>query len=74
MHGADVVDWNPEIELLTQLVFTMQIANWQRAGGKGGKPRPVVRPGTEVRTGGTTRDPAQVRALLSSYEPEVDDV
>lgn len=36
--------WTPELDFLASQLFALQIANWQRAGGKGAKPQPVKRP------------------------------
>jgi hypothetical protein len=69
VHGADVVAWTPEMEQLSQIKYQAQVANWQRGGGKGKRPKPDRRPGRDkvIRIGKTDRDPRQVRALLDSY-------
>lgn len=74
VHGSNRVDWTPEIELLATIVDALNIAAYQRSGGKGRRPKPVPRPGSDkvVRIGGTRRPQAHVRALLDSmsYKPE----
>lgn len=69
VHGSERIDWTPEIELLATIVDALNIAAYQRAGGKGRRPKPVPRPGIDkvVRIGGTRRPQADVRALLDSY-------
>lgn len=69
VHGNERVEWTPTIELLATIVDALNAAAFQRAGGKGKRPTPVPRPGADrtVRIGGTTRSPADVRALLDSY-------
>lgn len=37
--------WSPEMHRLTDIFEVLAAANWQRAGGKGGRPKPVKRPG-----------------------------
>lgn len=41
--GTDAA-WSTESHLLAQVVDTLNAANYQRAGGKGEKPKPVPRP------------------------------
>lgn len=36
--------WNAETDFLSAILFTVQTANWQRGGGKGGKPQLIKRP------------------------------
>jgi hypothetical protein len=36
--------WTPEADFLSAILFGIQLANWQRAGGKRSKPKPVQRP------------------------------
>lgn len=36
--------WTVDTDLLAGILFTLQGANWQRAGGKGEKPKAVERP------------------------------
>lgn len=37
--------WELEHHLLALIFDTINVANWQRGGGKGGKPKPLQRPG-----------------------------
>lgn len=41
--GTDAA-WSTESHLLAQIVDTLNAANYQRAGGKGDKPKPLPRP------------------------------
>lgn len=36
--------WTPELDFMSALLYTGQVANWQRGGGKGSKPKPTKRP------------------------------
>lgn len=42
--------WTPQVDFLAAILYSLQVANWQRGGGKGSKPKPVKRP-TEVKAG-----------------------
>jgi len=44
IHGVDV-EWGLTEHLLASVVDVAQIANWQRSGGKGRRPKPIPRPG-----------------------------
>jgi len=37
--------WSPESYILAIVVDHLALANWQRGGGKGKKPKPLQRPG-----------------------------
>ena len=43
--------WTAEIDFLSAILHTLQLANWQRAGGKGDRPKPVKRPKEDPRRG-----------------------
>jgi hypothetical protein len=55
-HGKDSI-WTLEAQLLALIGDILNVANYQRGGGKGQKPKPLERPGVkpEVKTtwGGT---------------------
>lgn len=36
--------WTPQIDFLAAVLFAVQVANWQRSGGKGAKPKMMTRP------------------------------
>ncbi len=36
--------WTPELDFLGAVLTAVQWGNWQRAGGKGDKPKPIKRP------------------------------
>jgi hypothetical protein len=55
--------WTSTEYLLANAVDALQGANWQRGGGKGARPKPIVRPGSndrkhfgKARSIGETRD------------------
>ncbi|ROS62207.1 hypothetical protein EDF38_1310 [Frigoribacterium sp. PhB160] len=54
--GAEIASWaDVQTHLLASVVDLLAGANWQRAGKKGGsKPKPLKRPGGEVKVGGGT--------------------
>lgn len=37
--------WSAELHMLANIFDTVAAANWQRGGGKGGRPKPIKRPG-----------------------------
>jgi hypothetical protein len=41
-------DWNANTEFLSAILYVLQWANWQRAGGEGEKPQLIKRPGATV--------------------------
>lgn len=65
--------WTTTEHLLAGIFDAEMAALWQRAGGKGRRPRPLERPGqAKARTrrlGHTTRSPAEVRAYLDRFKP-----
>lgn len=52
VHGLQVL-WGPAEHLLAGTLDTLAMANWQRGGGKGSKPKPIDRPGSSERTKST---------------------
>lgn len=48
-HGKDAI-WTLEAQLLALLADILNVANYQRGGGKGVKPKPVERPGVRPET------------------------
>ena len=44
VHGPQ---WSAELHMLANVVDLLAAANWQRGGGKGGRPKPVKRPGVK---------------------------
>jgi hypothetical protein len=67
------VSWSLSDHLLAHIADANRGANWQRGGGKGSKPKPIPRPGTDhrrtVRHGHTDRSPAEVAAYLAQFSP-----
>lgn len=43
--------WTPDHDFFAALLTSLQLANWQRAGGKGDRPKPVKRPKEDPRRG-----------------------
>lgn len=41
---GEAADWSPEMHRLTDVAELLAGANWQRANGKGPKPKPIKRP------------------------------
>ncbi|MFD9949683.1 hypothetical protein ACFWYW_55645 [Nonomuraea sp. NPDC059023] len=72
--GNDVM-WGLNEQLLAAAIDALKVANYQRSGGKGRKPKPFPRPGVEKTTaepvhhGKTDRDPDQVVAYLANFRP-----
>lgn len=66
--------WTLDAQLLAAIHDRLAAANWQRAGGKGQRPKPIPRPGTrpEVKKygGGTPFTQAQVLDLLARVGPQ----
>lgn len=67
--------WGLSEQLLALAVDAIRQGNWQRGGGKGGKPKPVPRPGVTqasepLRHGRTDRDPDEVIAYLDRFRPQ----
>lgn len=46
IHGSEARSWSVDTYMLAAVVDLLAGANYQRAGGKGRKPRPVQRPGS----------------------------
>ena len=66
--------WRIADFVLAGIFDVLQVANWQRSGGKGRRPKPLPRPGTgpktETLTGGSY-DLAELQALLDEQNPDV---
>lgn len=45
---GDAADWTLTEVLLARLDFRLAGANWQRSGGRGGKPQPLEVPGSKA--------------------------
>lgn len=71
---ADEANWGLNEQLLALTIDTLRQANWQRGGGKGGKPKPIPRPGaqkgSETKHGRTDRSPDEVVAYLDRFRPQ----
>jgi hypothetical protein len=64
-------EWRINDYLLAAVVDTLAVANWQRGGGKGRRPKPLPRPGaaeTGTRYGKPTRSQAEVRDYLAKLK------
>lgn len=62
--------WGIQEHLLAVAVDLLAGANWQRGGGKGMKPKPLSRPGVEVKPvklGGVSYDADKLDELLETY-------
>lgn len=44
IHGDEFVEWSKVVDLLSEIKYTLQGANWQRGDGQGPEPRPDQRP------------------------------
>lgn len=44
VHG-EKTEWSAAEHLLASILDVLQVANWQRGGGKGSRPQPTKRPG-----------------------------
>lgn len=68
---GDAAGWSVSDYLLAHVVDVLNMANWQRGGGKGSRPKPLQRPGTEkaIRQGKTDRAPQEVAAYLARFAP-----
>jgi hypothetical protein len=53
------------------IVDRLSLANWQRGGGKGRRPKPVspLARAKQVTYGKTDRSPEEVKAMLARYGP-----
>lgn len=73
----EALAWRLEHHLLALIVDLLAGANWQRGGGKGGKPKPLRRPGvkpegTERMGGGESPlTPEQKMRALRAIGPEL---
>ena len=64
------IAWGLPEQLLAGVVDVLTWANYQRAGGKGPKPKPVPRPGVKANTrryGRTSLPPVEARRILDAY-------
>lgn len=70
VHG-DAVAWDATQHLLATLIDVERQALWQRGGGRGKRPEPVLRPGQVRghRIGHTTRSEREVREYLARFRP-----
>lgn len=66
VHGERAT-WGPNEHLLAHLIDVSAVANWQRGGGKGSKPTPVKRPGTD-QARRTTLTTAEIRRRLLTQD------
>lgn len=73
MLGDDTA-WGLNEHLLALAIDVLRQGNYQRANGKGPKPKPVPRPGvqkgSETRHGRTDRSPDEVVAYLDKFRPQ----
>lgn len=63
--------WGLTEQLLAIVADTLSAANYQRAGGKGTRPRPLPRPGVgakKERIAGGSYSPQQIRAFLDGTD------
>lgn len=71
--NGPAADWAPTEYLLAHVVDLLAWSNYQRAHGKGRRPRPVARPGsapTKRRHGRTNRSPQEAARLLAALQPK----
>lgn len=65
--GPDAL-WGLTDHLLATVADALHMANWQRGGGKGNRPKPIPRPGRDskkvTKFGGATMTMAQARDWL----------
>ncbi len=72
--GGPDLAWGLAEQLLAFIGDGIQAGNWQRGGGKGKRPSPTPRPGVRdgaKRQGKTNLSPAETRAYLARFRPEV---
>lgn len=73
--GDDSAPWGLQELLLAAVIDQLRAGNWQRAGGKGTKPKPIPRPGVgsatppPKRLGSHDHDPAEVAAYFNQFAP-----
>ncbi len=73
LSGATGAEWTTTDHLLAGIYDTLRVANWQRGGGKGRRPKPIPRPGDnepQVITGGSY-SVDELRAILDEQNPDV---
>lgn len=68
VNGTDAM-WGLSEHLLATVADALHMGNWQRGGGKGKRPKPIMRPGNGGKKvtkfgGGTTMTMAQAREWL----------
>lgn len=62
-----------ESSLLARISHVLELANWQRGGGKGSRPKPIrLGAPPKSRVGGTDRSPEEVLAYLLRFAPPED--
>lgn len=63
-YGDEAVAWaDPATHLLATVADLLAGANWQRAGSKGPKPKPIQRPGERQKVGGRQQTVMDIDAL-----------
>lgn len=67
VHG-EVAEWDMTVQLLAVVADRLGAGNWQRGGGKGGKPKPIPRPKAHRRIGTTVLSLEAMDRLLG-YTP-----
>lgn len=70
VNGGEIL-WKHNEELLAAIVDILAVANWQRGGGKGQRPKPVKRPHDEKKAKIT---PEEVKAQAQAKVQERKDV
>ena len=66
--------WTRTDHLLALVVDVLQLANWQRGGGKGSKPKPIPRPGSrEVETRRFGAQPIPLAKFDAWWNGEMDE-
>lgn len=63
-------EWDLHAHLMAGVLDVLRWANYQRAGGKGQKPKPLGRPGVRDGTttyGKTDLPPDEAKAILAAY-------
>lgn len=66
----DSEEWGLPEQLLAAVFDVLNMANYQRGGGKGSKPKPLPRPGVgdgNRRYGKTDLPPERVKEILEGY-------
>lgn len=54
-YGHEVAAWaSLDVQISALIADLLASGNWQRSGGKGSKPKPLKRPGSDTKIGGKT--------------------